>query len=338
MNIFFIGMGNMGQQRLSAVEKLQNKYNLNVIGFYDPFVDSIIFNKQKIDSINNLSKEYITSKNIDFFIIGTPHNLIYNFIETILLTKLPLTIFVEKPLGVNFKEATKIKSLKQNNQNIYVGLNYRFYKGISMLIQDINANKFGKINSLNISMGHGHGSKFVNSWNIDNEKAGGGAVIDPGIHVINLMQLFSKSKIKLISAHLTRMNFWKTGIEEQCNLLFSSDSIPLIHIDVSIVKWRSNFNISIFGDDNYGIIDGRGSHYGDQVYRFGSRWAWETSKHANQIDTEIVKSQSNEADVFEVELQNIFEHLNKKDVEILPCEIDEALDSMELISKIYHNG
>ena len=114
-------MGNMGKQRLRAVEKLHEKYNLNVVGFYDPFVDSIFFKSNKINSIDNLSKDYIASNNIDFFIIGTPHNLIFNFINTILLTKLPLTIFVEKPLGVNFEEALKIKSLKQNNQNIYVG-------------------------------------------------------------------------------------------------------------------------------------------------------------------------------------------------------------------------
>ena len=338
MNIFFIGMGNMGQQRLKAVEKLQNIYNLNVVGYYDPYINSITYNNTELYSIDNLSEEFISRNKIDFFIIGTPHNLIYGFMKTVLSTKLPLTILVEKPLGLNFDEAIKIKSLKQSNQNIYVGLNYRFYSGISMLIKDIHANKFGEINSLNISMGHGHGSKFINSWNINKEQAGGGAVLDPGIHVINLMQLFSKSKIKLISAHLTKMNFWKTDIEEQCNLLFSSNSIPLIHVNVSIVKWRSNFNIALFGNDNYGIIDGRGSHYGDQIYRFGSRWAWEKSPHDNQIDTEIIKSQSNEADVFVIELENIFKHLHKKELDVLPCEIDEALNSMELISQIYLNA
>ena len=338
MNIFFIGMGNMGQQRLRAVEKLQESYNLNVVGYFDPFIESITYNNKKIDSIDNFTEEFVLSNTIDFFIIGTPHNLIYSFIKIILLTKKPLTFFVEKPLGVNFEEATKINKLKEDNQNLFVGLNYRFYKGINMLIKDINNNKFGEINSLNISMGHGHGSKFVNSWNINKEKAGGGAVLDPGIHVINLMQLFSKSKIKLISSHLTKMNFWKTGVEEQCNLLFSSDSIPLIHVDVSIVKWRSNFNISVFGNDNYGIIEGRGSHYGDQIYRFGTRWAWESSKHDNQIDTETIKSESNESDVFAIELENIFKQLNGEEVEIPPCEIDEALNSMELISQIYNNA
>tara|TARA_B100000029_G_C17547792_1_gene949062 strand:+ start:895 stop:1911 length:1017 start_codon:yes stop_codon:yes gene_type:complete len=338
MNIFFIGMGNMGQQRLHAVSQLKEKYDLNVVGFYDPFVEFITFDKNKIYSADDFSAESILSNKIDLFIIGTPHNLIYDFIKTILLTKLPLTILVEKPLGLNFDEAKKIKELKQPNQNIYVGLNYRFYKGINMLIKDIRADKFGTINSLSISMGHGHGSKFKNSWNVDKDKAGGGVIIDPGIHVINLMQLFSKSKIKLVSSHLTKMNFWKTGIEEQCNLLFSSDSIPLIHLNISILKWRSNFNISLFGNENYGIIQGRGSHYGNQTYSFGSRWAWENSRFDNQIDTETVKSESNESEVFTIEIENILKHLNKKELDILPCEIDEALESMKLIAHIYQNG
>ena len=48
MNIFFIGMGNMGQQRLHAVSQLKKKYDLNVVGFYDPFVEFITFNDKKI--------------------------------------------------------------------------------------------------------------------------------------------------------------------------------------------------------------------------------------------------------------------------------------------------
>lgn len=337
MNVFFIGMGNMGQKRLDSVSLLRSKYDLNVVGFFDPNVDSIEFDHKRIDSTKIFDQDFISNNEIDFFIISTPHNLIYSFIEKILKTKLPLTILVEKPLGLNVHEAINIRKLLQDDQNLYVGLNYRYYKGISMLIKDIEADKFGEINSLHISMGHGHGSKFVDSWNINKEKAGGGVVIDPGIHVINLMQLFSKTQVKLESSHLTRMNFWKTGIEEQCDLLFSSKSIPLIHLNISILKWRSNFNISVFGNECYGIIEGRGSHYGDQIYRFGSRWAWENSTADNQIDTEITKSKSDEIDAFNIELENILKHLNKEKLEISPCEIDEAVSSMELISQIYQN-
>ena len=39
----------------------------------------------------------------------------------------------------------------------------------------------------------------------------------------------------------------------------------------------------------------------------------------------------------DLELETIFKHLYKKEVDILPCEIDEALKTMKLISQIYQN-
>ena len=35
MNIFFIGMGYMGTERLKNVISLKKKYNLNICGFFD---------------------------------------------------------------------------------------------------------------------------------------------------------------------------------------------------------------------------------------------------------------------------------------------------------------
>ena len=308
MNIFFIGMGNMGQHRLKSVEKLYKKFNLNVVGFYDPNVSSIFFREKEIHSLNNINElnyDFVKLNKIDLFIIGIPHSLIYPTLKSLLQTKLPLTFLVEKPLGINIEEAKKIKNLMLSNQKIFVGLNYRYYNGISTLLKDFQEKKFGEINSLSISMGHGQGSKFVNSWKINKKFAGGGVVIDPGIHIINLTQLLAGNDVSLVAKHLTFNNFWNTGIEEQCNLLFSSKSIPLINLNVSILKWRSNFDLSLFGNDCYGIVNGRGTHYGNQIYRFGRRWAWENSHLDNQIDTELVKSQSDEHEVFTIELENI---------------------------------
>ncbi len=338
MNIFFIGMGNMGHHRLRAIKKLKVKFELNVIGFYDPTVASIDWNGKKIICETKIDRQFFKNTMASFFIIGTPHYLIYEYIKDILVSKPSCSILVEKPLGINFNEAKKIRDLKNKNQNIFVGLNYRYFKGISALLKDLEDCKFGEINSLNISMGHGHSSKIKNSWKINKEKAGGGVIIDPGIHVINLMQLFVGSKINIVAKHLTSMNFWKTGIEEQCNLLFESKKIPLIHLNISILKWRSSFEISIFGNNGYGIINGRGSHYGKQVYRTGKRWSWESSVFNNQIDTEQIVSQSLGEDVFESELENILKCLLGFDCEQKPCFFGEALDTMELTSKIYSYG
>ena len=338
MNIFFIGMGNMGQHRLKAIRSLKNKFNLNVIGFYDPSIKSIIWNNKKIHSETSINIKFLKDTKADFFIIGTPHYLIFEYIKDILTSKLSCSILVEKPLGIDYQEALKIGKLKSIKQNIFVGLNYRYFKGINALLNDLKENKFGQINSLNINMGHGHSSTIKDSWKINKKQAGGGVIIDPGIHVINLMQLFAGNEVEIVAKHSTSMNFWKTGIEEQCNLLFESKKIPLIHLNISILRWRSSFEISIFGNEGYGIINGRGSHYGQQVYRTGKRWSWENSNFKNQIDTEQLISNSEEDNVFETELENVFDCINGNNYQRKPCLFDEAVDTMKMTSKIYSYG
>ena len=41
MNIFFIGMGYMGSERLKATINLKKKNNINIVGFYDPEIKTI---------------------------------------------------------------------------------------------------------------------------------------------------------------------------------------------------------------------------------------------------------------------------------------------------------
>ena len=41
MNIFFIGMGYMGVERLKNIISIKKKYNLNICGFYDPKIKTI---------------------------------------------------------------------------------------------------------------------------------------------------------------------------------------------------------------------------------------------------------------------------------------------------------
>ena len=50
MNVFFIGMGYMGFERLKTIIKLRKRYNLNILGFYDPDIKSISFKNLRLKS------------------------------------------------------------------------------------------------------------------------------------------------------------------------------------------------------------------------------------------------------------------------------------------------
>ena len=335
MNIFFIGMGNMGKKHLLAINALKNKINLKINGYYDPGVKKIKINNSSLEGLDKINKKYLMQNEIDFCIISTPHYLTKKYVDLIYSTRKKIDIFVEKPLGLNFREANQICKNKIKGQKLYVGLNYRFFNGIKKLIIDLKKKKFGNISSLELFMGHGQNPQIQKSWKLDKVKSGGGAIIDPGIHLINLIQQIVNSKIKVTYTSVLKNFFWKTGIEEKTLILLSTKKIPLILLNISIVNWRGECSIKVNGNKGYGYISGRGSHYGNQIYKTGLRWGWLNSKTKNQEGTEIIQSNSSEKNVFLLQMKAVIFDIKKKKQKIKPSDHNDALKSMKLINEIY---
>ena len=72
--------------------------------------------------------------------------------------------------------------------------------------------------------------------------------MDPGIHIINLLKFFIKESIEIIKVITIKNYFWKTGIEEVALIILKTKKIPIIKVNLSIVKWRSEFKIEINGE------------------------------------------------------------------------------------------
>lgn len=331
MNVFFIGMGYMGRERLNIIKSLRKNYKLNFAGYFDPFNKSLIFKKKKYFSEKKFNQNLLIKKKISLCIISTPHNLVMKYSKICLSSNLPLNLLIEKPLGLNYNQAKKIISYKRKNQNIFVGLNYRFFSGVTKLLSHIKQKKFGQINSIQINFGHGHKPNILNSWKLKKKYSGGGVILDPGIHILNLIQLIDKTcKIEYVKK---TKNFWKTDIEQDVVLILKSKNIPIINISLSIMKWRSTFEIHGNGSKGYWRISGRGRSYGKQTYTIGERWGWQSGK--KQKDTEKILSSSNEQDVFKKEILAILNKINKKKNSLDPCSDIQALSTMRLIKKIY---
>tara|TARA_B110000037_G_scaffold221282_1_gene291620 strand:+ start:1562 stop:2563 length:1002 start_codon:yes stop_codon:yes gene_type:complete len=331
VNIFFVGMGYMGSERLRAICNLKKKNNINILGFYDPKIKIIKVNKSSFRSKINLDKNFFTKNKIDLCIISVPHNLTIKYSKIFLENFKKINLLIEKPLGINFLETKKIINLKNKNQKIFVGLNYRYFDGISKMLEDLKKKKFGKINSMLINFGHGHNPSMKNSWKLSKKFAGGGVIMDPGIHILNLLQLIC-TKIKIEYVKKLR-NFWKTGVEEEVIIVMSSREIPIINISISILRWRSTFDIRGNGVKGYCRVIGRDRSYGEQNYFTGKRWGWLVGKKQKYTEKKIIQKKSK--NVFQDELSAIIKTLKKQKTNIMPCTDKEALETMLLIKNLY---
>ena len=288
MKILLIGAGLIGQERLLALEKISLDY-------------SIDFEINVVDTNKNLLKEvkerfqvdtdtdYIAelNKNPEWVFISTPHSVAPEIIiESFNKTK---NILVEKPLGRSLDECNRILQLKPDSVNLHVGLNYRFYAGINLLLNHIQKDLFGDLVSVNMILGHGNSPGMEKSWKLDPVMAGGGCLIDPGVHLLDLALLIADSKLKVKGGSIWK-GFWNTGIEEEAHIILESEKNTTFNIQTSLNRWRSNFYLEVNGTKGYGVISGRGRSYGDQTYKTGKRWGWKSGKSQLESETYHVKN------------------------------------------------
>jgi predicted dehydrogenase len=155
-----------------------------------------------------------------------------------------------------------------NEQDIYVGYNYRFYTGISMLLNDIFDEVFGDLISVNMTFG------FMDTpdsgWRRDPIQSGGGALLDLGVHLADLAMLISHG-------NLTRKtlvcNNNKMGVDEESHILAKDNNGCIYNLQVSKVRQKSIFRIEVNGTKKRGLVEGRNRHYGRQVYSIDNKLA-----------------------------------------------------------------
>jgi predicted dehydrogenase len=185
--------------------------------------------------------------------------------------------------------------------------------------------------AVEILLGHGCGPGQEKTWKLDEERAGGGCLIDPGIHLLDLCtQLFS-SELK-VAGGTTWSGFWNTGIEEEVSLVLSAKEVS-VTLQISIVRWLSEFRMCIRGIDGYGVVTGRNRSYGPQKYVVGSRWGWRSA--VSQAASEVLELESEGMDVFVQETEALlFPDEGDQQEWPRPASAAEGLRVMELLDDI----
>lgn len=279
MIVLVCGLGLIGIQRVEAVLDSRKADEIYV---YDPNLSELPerLNGQvkKIEQIPEFTDIQLTH-----VVISTPHDQIFKIIEKVKNHK--PRILLEKPMGRNLQEAEIIMKYA-TSCDITIGFNYRFMDGVEKLKTLLDQNVLGELNSIRLDLGHGGAPGDLTSWKLNKESAGGGSLLDPGVHLLDLILHLSDRSVNSIEIDGVNYwsGFWKTGIEESSMVLGQIDKIPFIVIS-SIVAWRTRFTVEVIGSDGYAIINGRGRSDGPQTITIGRRWGWQDSK--SQLESEI---------------------------------------------------
>jgi predicted dehydrogenase len=324
MKICQIGAGLIGRERIAALMSLAKAgRKIDLCGVYDPFLKEPpeLLQKNSLRLVGSIGE--IFSAKPDWIFISTPHDVGAEIAKEAL--RRGHNVLLEKPMGRNLPEAENILSCQVRENQLFIGCNYRFYEGIHAALLDLRRNLFGNIISINMVLGHGGNPRDKTTWKLDPEKAGGGVLIDPGIHLLDLCQCMFAGDIQVKSA-LSWQGFWNTGIEEEAQVLMQIGR-SIINLQLSVIRWRSTFRIEINGDEGYGIVEGRGRSYGKQRYVRGKRWGWMSGKPQKETEETVIETEGDT--VFQLETAALLS--GGSGDAIGPCSGKEALASMKLL-------
>ncbi|HMJ34322.1 MAG TPA: Gfo/Idh/MocA family oxidoreductase [Baekduia sp.] len=270
--VLVVGHGLIGRQRAQAVLE----HGATLAGTVDPVAPG------RPDAPHFAAVADVPAGDYDAAIVALPHDVAVAAAHTILRGGRP--VLIEKPLGLRAQQAQRLVAAAATlGAPSFVGYNYRFLPGIRAILDAAAQGRLGTLRTIDLLIGHGGHPGSADGWKLQPDRAGGGVVLDPGVHLLDLLLLL-EPRLALEHAAATR-GFWKTGIEEDVVLTFAHERL-IATVRVSHVRWVNTLRVEVVGEDGYGIAEGRGGNYGDQTLRLGRRWAWAQPGAPGQRDTE----------------------------------------------------
>ena len=188
------------------------KLGIEIVGIYDNNKTrgrkaSKAFGAKYYDNYRKLLKEDIQA------VIVTSENAKHKEL-VVASAKAKKHILCEKPIATTMKDAKKmIEVCNENNVKLMIAFPCRFSPSAKRLKQLVEEGKLGKILAIK---GTNHGT-MPGGWFTDKKLAGGGAVMDHTVHVVDLIRWILKKEIKKVYAEIDT-RFYKMDIDD-CGIL-----------------------------------------------------------------------------------------------------------------------
>jgi predicted dehydrogenase len=174
-------------------------------------------------------------------------------------------VLCEKPLGCNSQEAAAMVAAAGRNRRILkVGLNLRFHPALRQAHRLCAEGAIGELYFVRGMYGHGGRSGYAREWRGDAELAGGGELLDQGVHLVDLAQWFV-GELKYVHGHVFRW-FWDVApLEDNAFVTLSGSGKKIVNLHGSWTEWKNRFSFEVYGHDGFICVKGLGGNYGTET-------------------------------------------------------------------------
>ena len=176
-------------------------------------------------------------------------------------------VLVEKPAARNSSEIrTLAAEARRRGVKVKVGFNHRFHPALQKAWSLFESGKIGPLMYIRGRYGHGGRIGYDREWRADPKLAGGGELLDQGVHLIDLARWFAGDFTE-VSGHIATY-FWNMPVEDNGFAMLKTTAGQVAWLHASCTEWKNLFSFEIYGRDGKLQIDGLGGSYGVERLTF----------------------------------------------------------------------
>ncbi len=182
---------------------LKNYQGAELVGFSDSDVDRANKAAKQYGIKHFGSRQELLNENLDAVIICSENA---NHLEDVkLAVAAGVHILCEKPIEINLQAAHEIGELiKAKNLNFMTAFPMRFDPTMKKIKHMLEQNQLGTLYAVN-GINHAQIPRRHRAWFADKKLAGGGAVMDHTVHLVDLLRWFSGSEVKTVYAEIENL-------------------------------------------------------------------------------------------------------------------------------------
>jgi predicted dehydrogenase len=177
---------------------------------------------------------------------------------TIAGLKQGLHVFCEKPPGRDLSDIARVIEVERRHPELKLkyGFNHRYHDSVRDALAMLRSGALGRV--LNMRGVYGK-SKFISfgahsDWRTKRDQAGGGILLDQGIHMVDLMRLFAGEFVDVKSFVDNR--FWGHDIEDNAYALMRTQDGVVAMLHSTATQWRHRFSLEITFEKGALILSG----------------------------------------------------------------------------------
>ena len=325
LKVGIAGFGVVGKRRFHFINMNQN---LKVLGVCDKYIGKSYFEN---DIYYYKDYKDLFTLDLDILFVCLTNNIAAEV--TIAGLKNGLHVFCEKPPGMDVKDIQNVIDIEKKFPKLKLkyGFNHRYHDSVIKAKELIDSGKLGDIINLRGLYGKSRIIPFDGGWRSQRKLAGGGILLDQGIHMLDLMRFFC-DEFEEVKSFVSN-DYWKHDVEDNAYAIMKDKKGRIAMINSSATEWQHKFRLEISLTNGYinlaGILSGSKS-YGEEKIDYGFRDEDSNNGQMKSITLRYLQDNS-----WKEEIDEFTESILKNKNVVSGSSLD-ALETMKLVYRIYY--